>query len=203
MLAAERKVDNLPSRAYAVSQARCAAAASPRLLAVWPSATSAAASAAVPTAKRDELTGTRCGARGNGDCYPLSAMAGFERTAAAARRQSADQHAAAAGAAAARSGAGPSAAVLAPRAGRTARGRHVGIERFACGTPCCACCDKSMQEYSKQQEDDYSALIRGTSHFLSSREKKHRHRSCTLPIVVTPTLRAKTSKTTMLLASRP
>ena len=42
-------------------------------------------SAAVLTAKLNEINFTRSGARGNGDCYPLSAMAGFEISASAAR----------------------------------------------------------------------------------------------------------------------
>eukprot|EP00964_Phaeocystis_antarctica_P073694 scaffold45236_cov71-Phaeocystis_antarctica.AAC.5 len=45
MLAADSEVDGLPSSAYAASKHRCAAAASPRLLAAWPSLTSASASA--------------------------------------------------------------------------------------------------------------------------------------------------------------
>ena len=42
-------------------------------------------SAAVLTAKLNDINFTRSGARGNGDCYPLSAMAGFEISASAAR----------------------------------------------------------------------------------------------------------------------
>mmetsp|Transcript_62529 Transcript_62529/g.171729 ORF Transcript_62529/g.171729 Transcript_62529/m.171729 type:complete len:756 (+) Transcript_62529:406-2673(+) len=46
---------------------------------------SAAVSAAVLTAKLNEINFTRSGARGKGDCYPLSAMAGFEISSSAAR----------------------------------------------------------------------------------------------------------------------
>ena len=43
MLAADSEVDGLPSSAYAASKHRCAAIALPRLLAAWPSLTSASA----------------------------------------------------------------------------------------------------------------------------------------------------------------
>eukprot|EP00964_Phaeocystis_antarctica_P105279 scaffold70325_cov66-Phaeocystis_antarctica.AAC.1 len=57
MLAADSEVEGLPSSAYAASKHRCAAAALPRLLAAWPSLTSASAFAPV----RGRGRGAHCG----------------------------------------------------------------------------------------------------------------------------------------------